>query len=150
VRLNGDEKTASWCDNKGRKVQSYTSRYFSKCHNNVSTQGSQETDLDIIKRGAIVLLHDAVQEYYCVLAVYAKHYNKYWLADANKKHKKGDTRLLVCRVKMLFNGSNESGRFEDIIPEDHLQAKRIFKMVKYADIHKTVAFFDEHSVVVAV
>jgi len=51
---------------QGQKVQSYTSQYFSKCHNNVSTQGSQETDLDIIKRGVIMLLHDAVQEYYHV------------------------------------------------------------------------------------
>jgi len=71
------------------RVQSYTSCYFSKCQHTVSAQGSQERDLNVIQRGAIVLLHDSMEEYYCVLALYANHYKEQvWLADANKMHKK--------------------------------------------------------------
>jgi len=107
------------------KVQSYTSRYFSRCQYSVNVQDSSlhETDANIVKRGAIVVVRDGgEQEYYHVLAVYAKHYNKYWLADERKRHKKDDQRLLICQVKMHFNSSNVGGRFEDIIPNDHTQA----------------------------
>jgi len=31
---------------------------------------------------------------------------------------------------MLFNGSLENGRFEDIIPEDQFDARHVFQIVK--------------------
>jgi len=85
------------------KVQSYTCHYFSKMDKNVNGEGnSPNIESDLVKRGAIVILNDCANnqgpEHYRVLAVFSKHYNKYWLANCKKNNKKADTRVLFCHV----------------------------------------------------
>jgi len=109
-----------------RKVKNFTFRVFSRSDRKL-TIGTGDVDIEDIKTGSIVLLQEdvnsTVEELECthalshfqVLAVFKSHYNKFWPATHGHAKQK-DIRVLLCHVKVLFNGDNQEGRCEDYVP----------------------------------
>jgi len=115
-----------------------------------------------LKQGMIVTLKGTevgqqLVDYYKILAMFSKYYNKYWLAgrkssasasdvgrnSVNGSSKYKDTKVLVGCVNMLFDGLGNSGRFEDDVPVNETDAKQVFHLVNFSDLAAVMAFYND-------